>query len=182
MKLRWHGNGFIQVHLSDLERIHIWTRRFQPTVKNAQIHDHRFGFVSKVLYGTLENAVFDLDYNDKGAYKIWMCKHGAEKSQGLSLDGCADLKLQGRHTVKVGQTYEMHAATFHRSTPLTPLVVTHMVRGESFPHKAARVGCLRDAAPDNAHDPKKTPSQGEMAEEVIWVLGRVLVGIKGIEI
>ena len=181
MKLRWHGNGFIQVHLSDLERIHIWSRRFQPTVKNAQIHDHRWGFVSRVLYGTLENAIYNLDYSEKGAYKIWMCKHGAEKDQGLSLDGCADLTFQAREVIKKGDTYEMHAATFHRSTPLTPLVVTHMVRSETFPHKTARVGCLRDEEPDIAYG-KITPPQSEMAEEVIWVLSRVLVGIKGVAI
>lgn len=54
---RVHGNGFLQLDLDAHQRLHVWGHPALPRQDvNTAIHDHRFGFVSKVLAGRLVNA------------------------------------------------------------------------------------------------------------------------------
>lgn len=59
---RVHGNGFIQLDLTDRVRLHVWghpdiPRQAQPT----PIHNHVFGFKSWCLIGRLVNVEYELD-------------------------------------------------------------------------------------------------------------------------
>jgi hypothetical protein len=59
---RVHGNGFIQLDLTERVRLHIWghpmiPRQTQPT----PIHNHVFGFKSWCLVGRLVNVEYELE-------------------------------------------------------------------------------------------------------------------------
>lgn len=58
-KLRYHGNGFIQMKLTNNERIHVWHPEF-PVRDNhtGTIHSHRFDISSNILLGTLVHTVY----------------------------------------------------------------------------------------------------------------------------
>lgn len=50
---RVHGNGFIQVDLSPETRAHFWGPMIPRQKVSSPIHDHSFGFTSKVLAGEI---------------------------------------------------------------------------------------------------------------------------------
>lgn len=58
---RFHGAGFIQVyHPEQSHRYHIWHPAVSPIVTGdtGAIHNHRFGFRSEILHGTLLNELY----------------------------------------------------------------------------------------------------------------------------
>ncbi len=55
--IRVHGNGFIQIDISSLTRVHVFGHPLIPRqLTPTPIHDHRFGFHSMVLAGCLVNV------------------------------------------------------------------------------------------------------------------------------
>ncbi len=53
---RIHGNGFIQVDLDELHRLHLWDVMIPRQSVDSSIHDHAFGFESRTLQGMLVPA------------------------------------------------------------------------------------------------------------------------------
>lgn len=70
---RVHGNGFIQIDLTETERLHIWgdTRIPRQRVYTG-IHDHVFGFVSSIIIGRLLNVVYGYHGVDYGDYQVYV--------------------------------------------------------------------------------------------------------------
>lgn len=58
-----HGNGFIILRLRCYPevRLDIWSPDLQHQTTNTEIHDHRFGFVSKVLLGVLNHVEYKVE-------------------------------------------------------------------------------------------------------------------------
>src|SRR5271168_5571627 len=56
----WFGLGFIQLKLSDTERMHFWLPEI-PHPEREEIHNHRYDFTSTVLAGHLMHEVWHLD-------------------------------------------------------------------------------------------------------------------------
>ena len=58
-ELRVHGNGFIQLDVTPSRRLHFWGHPSIPRQKVAcPIHDHVFGFHSRVIKGEIVNVTF----------------------------------------------------------------------------------------------------------------------------
>ncbi len=72
-KPRVHGNGFIQIDLTDRSRLHVWgdTRIPRQTV-STQIHDHVFGFESTIIVGRLINVVYEVETCEHGDYRVYV--------------------------------------------------------------------------------------------------------------
>src|SRR3546814_5268128 len=69
---RVHGNGFIQLDLTERGRLHIWGDPRIPRQKTATpIHDHVFGFESTVVVGRLVNLVFSIVYCESGGFEVY---------------------------------------------------------------------------------------------------------------
>lgn len=69
---RVHGNGFIQLDLTDRSRLHIWGDERIPRQKVATpIHDHVFGFESTVIIGRVVNVVYDVEPTPHGDYRVY---------------------------------------------------------------------------------------------------------------
>ncbi len=118
---RVHPNGFIQLDLDGAHRLHVWhpglpyrQRTYHP------IHDHVFGFKSRVYSGHLVNVVYTLNLNtvdSRKDYRLWQAvQTGPEESVleiapdwltvGLCVMGCPNV-------VRAGETYTMDPCIFH---------------------------------------------------------------------
>lgn len=69
---RVHGNGFIQVDLTDTTRLHVWgDKRIPRQNVYTPIHDHVFGFKSTLIVGRLFNVVYGYSSHQFGDYAVW---------------------------------------------------------------------------------------------------------------
>jgi len=56
---RVHGNGFVQLDLTERSRLHIWGDPRIPKQKVATpIHDHVFGFESTIIVGRVISLTY----------------------------------------------------------------------------------------------------------------------------
>src|SRR5271170_5939334 len=57
-RLYYFGLGFIQLKINEWERLHFYSAKLPPITED--IHNHRYGFLSRILKGKLGNHVFDI--------------------------------------------------------------------------------------------------------------------------
>ena len=101
-----HDNGFVKLALFDSDdgryrvRLHIWESS-ETSDQEANVHDHRYDFISLVVVGGLENVRWKL--SDNGTeYKLFTYTPRNE-------DGVYNLKLVGRQCLSPEPT-EVYAA------------------------------------------------------------------------
>lgn len=69
---RVHGNGFIQLDLTERSRLHIWGDPRIPRQKVAtMIHDHVFGFKSTIIFGRLINVMYETLPHESGDFAVY---------------------------------------------------------------------------------------------------------------
>ena len=69
---RVHGNGFIQLDLTERSRLHIWGDPRIPRQRVAtMIHDHVFGFKSTIIYGRLVNVMYGITPQKSGDFAVY---------------------------------------------------------------------------------------------------------------
>lgn len=151
---RVHGNGFLQLDLSPVERMHIWDNSLPHQEGDSSIHNHSFGFTSTILLGTLVNTILEPTFEAKrGAfeyelYRTWPTK-GANTDLMPTGVRC-NFRVVSTNMYNAGDTYEMPVGLFHLSLPLgrTLTVIEKHPRMDAAPIVAARIG----VTPDNSYD------------------------------
>lgn len=69
---RVHGNGFIQVDLTETTRLHVWgDKRIPRQNVYTPIHDHVFGFKSTLIVGRLINITYSAHRAKYGDYRVF---------------------------------------------------------------------------------------------------------------
>lgn len=58
IRLYFFGLGFIQVKINDSYRVHFYTNKWHPTVKDEEIHNHRYDFTSTILKGYFAQTIY----------------------------------------------------------------------------------------------------------------------------
>jgi len=156
-----HGNGFVQIVLSGdphETRLHIWhpalTARTQTV--NTKTHNHRFGFHSAVLRGSVLQTRLDVQPSN-GPWTKWVA--GPDR---LPTGNRALVKQPGKFTVTIPLiypvsvlcTYKMSPGDFHRTTPITDIAVTLMTKTKIIPATVfqASVLCRDGLEPDQEYD------------------------------
>jgi hypothetical protein len=174
-----HGLGFLQLQLPNNTRLHIWhpalPRRY--CVDHSSIHDHRFGFRSIVLVGTIENRTYaatqvadeveatHASYLHEGprtrfGNRPWI------RDQWLAVTE----KPSSPEIVPAGQTYNMMPYVYHASRPLGDgRVATLMAKTEESPAGAHSL-CRTWVKPDADFDRKQWP------EANLWDIVRDVLG------
>jgi len=152
---RFHGNGFIQVPLNKVTRMHIYDPDFKfKRVENARIHDHQFTFESTILVGRLFHTVYDVrrQTEDEEPHGLYMVDEDAEDGPLVKIDMCG-LYNEKTEVYSEGQNYRFGGAqSFHDSwsEEFTITVMTKVAfeprRSEYYPWVVA----LNDEVPDNA--------------------------------
>lgn len=148
---RLHGNGFIQIDLPDgRHRLDIWPKTpLQAQTVNTGIHNHKFSFHSKILFGTLYHITFKKNPDPTGEYNVYRVIH--TKTENTILVKASDrryaLQQTGSYALAAGSSYVFAAGEFHQSEN-NSLVVTLMSK-TNMKEISALVLCQFDKKPDN---------------------------------
>jgi hypothetical protein len=178
---RVHGNGFIQIDLSTSTRLHIWGHPDIPQQKVATpVHDHTFGFRSRILVGRLINVLYDVEVDADGEWYVYQARvrHGEDTVLGNT---GVRVRLLNRQSIACiagtpSDRYTMAPGQFHHSVTHGPAASIIVKDGPSLAHGGASPRVLVHAGtqPDNEFD-RYSVSPGEL-----WrIVGEVLSGGHG---
>lgn len=151
---RVHGNGFLQIPLTNDQRVHVWDKDyFNPLPdNNATIHDHVWDFDSTVLAGSLTHIQWKF-LQDKSQRHLAIHSVGAADQPGMGKRlACVELKSVEVYIIHAGESYSFKAGEFH-STPENNRCVTIMQKRETSLTQALarpRVVCPINADPTDA--------------------------------
>lgn len=141
-----HENGFIQLQLDAVLRLHVWPDG--PIVKqrtDSPIHDHRFDISSMVLKGRLVHTEYELvDRGEDGPYHV----HRVEQGRLVPSSRYVSAHVRDKFELTAGSVYSFAALRFHTSegVDLTATLMRKTGQSEDVP---ARVLCPRGQVPDN---------------------------------
>ncbi len=115
---RVHPNGFIQLDLDAVHRLHVWHPRLPYRQKTYHtVHDHVFGFTSEVFSGRILNVCYDAMRNDlHGTH--YMAQAEYSTAEETLLVGAPQPYFYRLHTnsakvIQPGEQYEFPAFVFH---------------------------------------------------------------------
>ena len=128
VKPAFFGLGFIQLKINDKERYHFWHEDLPGIIAEEEIHDHRYDFISEVLYGSLYQEVWDFEENYLGTHEMYEVSCDAENTVDPSYICTGDVYLTSSYELIVGSKYTMFADTFHKAKPLNGYAVTKLTR------------------------------------------------------
>lgn len=119
--LRVHGNGFIQLDLTERMRLHVWgDARIPRQSPESQIHNHTFGFTSHIMRGEIENRVYAPAMREPLAQDFLPHKavvsHDADTKLVPSGAETA-LEVVRIETISEGLWYSMLPGEIHESVP-----------------------------------------------------------------
>lgn len=108
------GLGFIQIKLTPEYRIHLYSNAVRQTTEPEDVHDHRYGFTSTVMQGSITNDLFHVTSDVNGEFNLSevTCKPGAA-GEGRALFDCS-LSHVASFTLGTGCRYTLAANAFHR--------------------------------------------------------------------
>ena len=141
-RLYYFGLGFIQLKLNEIERLHFYSPRIPAITED--VHNHRYGFISRILKGQLVNHLYRVDqypqsFEDSAQKPILDYTVNNEscnpeiKTPRLSIPATA--LLENITTYIEGQSYVMTPTMFHRVETNGP-TITHLIRGHKVSEMA----------------------------------------------
>ena len=164
-----HGLGFIQVKLPGNQRIHVWHPDLprRKCFNYSAIHDHRFGFVSKVLIGTQVNQLYRINAKAVGSVSTHTAYlHEGERTRFGNRPWIPDYEcfldpVGSPLIIKPGEQYEMNPYA-HHSTNCSGVCVTLMTKTVEE-NLGAHSYCEIGIEPDVDFD-RRQMSQGQLWE------------------
>ena len=128
-----HGLGFIQLILPANRRLHVWHPKLprRDCYEHSAIHNHRFGFVSRVLKGTQINVPVDIELVRDGTHQV--ISHNGPRSplggrESFPVAGC-NVYHHDAQVIPAGCEYTMAPGMYHH-TPVSDIVITLMTKTE----------------------------------------------------
>lgn len=174
---RVHGNGFIQIDLSERVRLHVWGHGAIPRqASETPVHDHTFGFTSYVLHGALENVRYQFRPDGSPTvapeqFPVAVQPHRATVRHGedtvLSPYGPAGVIVSFERLLHTaGSRYSMRAGEIHESVPRGPSLSVIVKNGPTLSQggPAPTVFVPLGVEPDNAFDRYAEP------EDKLWAI------------
>ena len=158
---RVHGNGFVQLDLTDRRRLHVWgDPRIPRQVTPSQIHDHTFSFKSQIIIGQLVHRTMEPRPDPAGAYDLYkaVVRKGEDTYLGKE-PGRFSVTITCEHLAKAGSEYSFQAGRFHETVApwLCVTIITKdgptLSQGGPPPRVLVPVGL----EPDNTFDRYQTP-------------------------
>ena len=169
-KVSLHGLGFLQVQLSDQLRIHVWHPDLPRRLcfEHSSVHNHRFGFQSTVLAGSVLNHVVApilVAGIDKGD-QYYLYEHPWFPATG----GPWRFVHVSSMSYEAGQSYSMLPYVYHETAIVGHGRAATLMRKteehEAPAHSACRVG----VRPDEAFD------RFQMSDDDMWAVVRDVLG------
>ena len=137
---RQHGNGFYQLDLSDGEhdyRLHVWDPEApQAQTQPTPIHNHRFSFLSLVLYGVQHHVTYSVEVLERGRsvykpthhlYRVY--DRNQEDTELVDANANVVARQLEHQTIQRGDAYSFRFGDWHE-TPVSELTVTLLEKTE----------------------------------------------------
>jgi hypothetical protein len=152
-----HGLGFIQIKLKGNQRLHVWHPGLprRRCFRHSQIHDHRFGFDSRVLVGEQVNVVHAFEIVDDETLATHIAYlHEGERSKFGGRPWLAHLRFRHvgevrRERVSPGETYRMLPYVYHSTEPggdgRVATIMTKTSEDKVGAHSVCEIGVEPDA-------------------------------------
>ncbi len=174
---RVHGNGFIQVDLTDRGRVHVWNHPGIPHQKVwTPIHDHVFGFISTVVVGRMVNVSYQITLHKKGEWAVYSAVARDGEETVLEHHGYRCGITPGvPDVVTAGQAYTMEPFEFHETFPAEPTVTMMLKDGPTLAqgaNTAPRVLVPSGVEPDNEFSRFSAPAVE------LWRITEEVLGMK----
>ena len=141
---RMHPNGFIQLYVDDLTRLHVWPWPLMAGERPdaSPLHDHTWSMRSVVLVGSIIQSVWTvgLEHGGQPTHSVWQSAPGGRHHESPLEDTGVLVKadLRGEFIIPEGAEYEQSAFTFH-TTGWNELTVTMMRKGSADAGPSCRV-------------------------------------------
>jgi hypothetical protein len=173
--LRVHGNRFIQIDLTENqgvggERLHVWSDHV-PLAQDypTWIHDHVFGFHSRILAGTL----IDVRYKtaawvgkDADVLTYDVCQAMPRHGSDTALRGTGEqvvVEVMSAQALPAGRGYMIAPREFHASS-YVGYAITRIKKTATVDGVLPRVLCPTGANPDNEFE------RYRYAPEALWAI------------
>jgi len=164
-----HGLGFLQVILNDTMRLNVWHPELprRSCFNQSSIHDHRFGFTSKVLIGEQVNQYYrevKKPYSDR-EHTHFAYLHEGERSKFGNRPWLVDYKctlekVGDEEHISTGDEYNVSPYIAH-STNCEGVCVTLMTKVSEH-NQGSHSYCVRHITPDVDFDRK------QWSESKLW--------------
>ncbi len=164
-KLHYFGLGFIQIKLNDTERLHFYDPRLPGITGLEEVHDHRYGFISYILKGSLTNRLYGLNLSDTHVVSSVSCDPQVSAPLDSRRTGLVEYAV---HTYTEGQSYVMTADMYHRVEAVS--CISYLTRT----HKTKEFA--RVIRPERA--PVVCPFSKQVPEEELWEIVGEMLGEK----
>ncbi len=165
-KITLHGLGFLQVKLVAGLRLHVWHPDLpkRKCSKFSAIHDHRFGFVSRVLIGTQVNQFYRIVPGVERTTHIGYLHEGERTKYGNrpweSDFNCKLERAGNKEIIKAGEEYSVSPYILH-ATECEGICVT-LMKKTSEHNQGAHSFCEFNVKPDVDFDRK------QWAQDELW--------------
>jgi hypothetical protein len=154
--IHYFGLGFIQIKLGQTHRIHFYTDLLPAIVDKEDVHDHRYDFTSKILYGTFTQELFSVQEGNDYVLEEESCTEGYMPDESKRLL-CTIEKISEEHFT-TGSSYSISHTALHRVHSRD--AITFLTRSPYKKH-LARVARKQDA-------PKVCPFSKKVDEATLW--------------
>lgn len=157
---RVHGNGFVQLDLTERRRLHVWgDPRIPRQLVPSQIHDHTFSFKSTVYVGQLVHRAISLYPGTNGAYEMYyaVSNHG-EDTRLVKTRVRYDSLITEERLLRAGDTYAFQSRKFHETVAPWPCVTVIDKNGPTLSQGGPNPNVLVPFGlePDNTFDRYQT--------------------------
>lgn len=123
-----HGLGFIQLVLNTKQRIHVWHPDLpkRKCFEHSSVHNHRFGFTSKILKGTLINELCDIEIVRPSTGSYNLISHNGPRlptgsRESYPVAECNLIRLRS-DTLVSGCVYSINPLQYHRTDCIGPTI------------------------------------------------------------
>ncbi len=151
MKYQVHGNGILRIRLQDDLYLHIYDPRIPRQKVRTDIHDHRFGFISKVLQGELTQIKYRTTLGPQGGVKYRLAEVNGQVENGLRLTlTLEELIVIQNKTYKAGEEYSLHPQEIHQV--FSPGFTITLLKKTEYSGIEPRIFIPEGQVPDNDFD------------------------------
>ncbi len=169
-KPRVHGNGFIQLDLTERSRLHIWgDPRIPKQAVATPIHDHVFGFESTIIVGRVISLTYHVTPHEHGDFRVYIPKvREGEDTILMPTDMTVVIKPAHVDTTNWNSAtpkYTFPIFTFHEMLIPEPSATIMIKDGPTLAQGAKaspRVLCPVDKVPDNVF------TRYDADEDLLW--------------
>lgn len=146
LSIKEFGIGFIQIKLNEKEVLNFYTDKVPKFDNNEAPHNHQRDFISRILFGSLEETLYHVFENDKGSYAYCGC---GDINKNITEKYSYEIKEITYYNK--GDMYYRHKNDFHSVAAINN-TITFIVKDLDVKHDAIVIGEKIDHITSNMNE------------------------------